>query len=83
MVLLMKAIGVQHCGIADTVGIATPRQVSAHVREVRTAVNGALAAFVTPTLSPPPLRPPQPCEVRWYTLRCALLACRSMRKEPH
>ncbi|MCU0968653.1 MAG: hydroxymethylglutaryl-CoA lyase [Rubrivivax sp.] len=29
VVVLMKAIGVQHCGIADTIGIGTPRRVQA------------------------------------------------------
>jgi hydroxymethylglutaryl-CoA lyase len=29
VVLLMKAIGVQHCGIADTIGVGTPRRVQA------------------------------------------------------
>jgi len=29
VVVLMKAIGVQHCGIADTIGVGTPRKVQA------------------------------------------------------
>jgi hydroxymethylglutaryl-CoA lyase len=29
VVQLMKAIGVQHCGIADTIGVGTPRKVQA------------------------------------------------------
>jgi hydroxymethylglutaryl-CoA lyase len=29
VVLLMKAIGVDHCGIADTIGVGTPRKVQA------------------------------------------------------
>jgi hydroxymethylglutaryl-CoA lyase len=29
VVLLMKAIGVDHCGIADTIGVGTPRRVQA------------------------------------------------------
>ena len=29
VVRLMKAIGVQHCGIADTIGVGTPRKVQA------------------------------------------------------
>jgi len=29
VVRLMKAIGVQHCGIADTIGVGTPRRVQA------------------------------------------------------
>jgi hydroxymethylglutaryl-CoA lyase len=29
VVVLMKAIGVDHCGIADTIGVGTPRQVQA------------------------------------------------------
>lgn len=29
VVLLMKAIGVNHCGIADTIGVGTPKQVQA------------------------------------------------------
>jgi hydroxymethylglutaryl-CoA lyase len=29
VVKLMKAIGVQHCGIADTIGVGTPRRVQA------------------------------------------------------
>jgi len=30
-VRLMKAIGVQHCGIADTIGVGTPRRVQAAI----------------------------------------------------
>jgi len=29
VVLLMKAIGVDHCGVADTIGVGTPRRVQA------------------------------------------------------
>ncbi len=29
MVVGMKALGVQHCGIADTIGVGTPRKVQA------------------------------------------------------
>ncbi len=29
VVVLMRAIGVQHCGIADTIGVGTPRRVQA------------------------------------------------------
>ena len=29
VVVLMKAIGVEHCGIADTIGVGTPRRVQA------------------------------------------------------
>ena len=31
VVRLMKAIGVQHCGIADTIGVGTPRRVQAAI----------------------------------------------------
>ena len=31
VVLLMKGIGVDHCGIADTIGVGTPRKVQAAV----------------------------------------------------
>jgi hydroxymethylglutaryl-CoA lyase len=38
VVRLMKAVGVQHCGIADTIGVGTPRKV-------RAAMERALAHY--------------------------------------
>ena len=33
VVRLMKAIGVQHCGVADTIGVGTPRRVQAAMEQ--------------------------------------------------
>ena len=42
VVQLMKDIGVDHCGVADTIGVGTPKRVQAVMAELTT--NHAVAA---------------------------------------